>query len=167
MIVVGFASLRRIQQRYQGEHDRPLGGYVGAMSVYGGLVAGLAAIAKARSAELPERVSWSDLALISVATHKASRLIAKDPVTSPLRAPFTRFEGQSGEAELSEEVIGTGAQHALGELLTCPFCLAQWVATILIAGTVISPRLTRLVAEVLTAVAVGDVLQLLYDAAQN
>lgn len=160
-------SFRRIQQRYQGNDDRPLGGYVGAMTVYGGMVAGLAGLVKARSIELPERVTWSDLALISVATHKASRLVAKDPVTSPLRAPFTKFKGQSGEAELSEQVIGTGAQHAVGELITCPFCLAQWVATLLVAGMVIAPRLTRLATAMLTAVAASDVLQLVYDVAQD
>ena len=38
-----------------------------------------------------------------MATHKLSRIIAKDPVTSPLRAPFTTFEGTSGPAELAEE----------------------------------------------------------------
>src|SRR6266568_6180594 len=50
------------------------------------------------------------------------RLITKDPVTSPLRAPFTVFEGQEGQAELKEEVRGHGARKAVGELVTCPFC---------------------------------------------
>lgn len=156
-----------IQQRYQGDEDRPLGGYVGAMTVYSGLVAGTAGLVRWRGSQLPERVSWSDLVLISIATHKASRLIAKDPVTSPLRAPFTRFRGQSGEAELSEEVIGTGAQHAVGELLTCPFCLAQWVATGFVAGLVVAPRVTRLAAAVFAAVAGADALQHGYDALQD
>ena len=49
-------------------------------------------------------------------------------MTSPLRAPFTRFEGASGHAEVAEEVREHGGvKHAVGELLTCPFCLAQWV----------------------------------------
>ncbi len=51
--------------------------------------------------DLPHGYSAADFALVSVATHKLSRLLAKDPVTSPLRMPFTRFEGTSGEAELA------------------------------------------------------------------
>jgi hypothetical protein len=160
-------TLRAIQQRYQGSEDRPLGGYVGAMSVYGGLVASFAAVTRARRVDLPNRVTWSDLALISIATHKASRMIAKDAVTSPLRAPFTEYKGPAGEGEVSEEVIGTGAQHALGELLTCPFCLAQWIATAFVGGLVVAPRATRLAASVFAAVTASDLLQFVYDAAQN
>jgi hypothetical protein len=159
--------LQRIKRRYEGGEQRPLGGYLGLLSTYGGLVVGLATLGKARSAALPERIGWSDLALISVATHKASRIIAKDPVTSPLRAPFTTFKEQSGEAEITEDVIGTGMQHAVGELVTCPFCLAQWVATTFVAGMVIAPRATRLMTSVFTAVAASDMLQFVYDAAQD
>jgi hypothetical protein len=160
-------SPRAIQQRYQGDEERPLGGYVGAISTYGALVVGFGAVVRARSLPVPDRVTWSDLAMVSVATHKASRLLAKDAVTSPLRAPFTKFKGPSGDAEVAEEVIGTGAQHAIGELITCPFCLAQWVATAFVAGLVVAPRVTRLAAAVFTAVAASDLLQLVYDKAKN
>ncbi len=43
-----------------------------------------------------------DTALCAVATHKLSRLLARDPVTSPLRAPFTSYQGTAGPAELDE-----------------------------------------------------------------
>jgi hypothetical protein len=36
--------------------------------------------------ELPEKINFADLLLLGVATHKLSRIIAKDRVTSPLRA---------------------------------------------------------------------------------
>jgi uncharacterized protein DUF1360 len=39
---------------------------------------------------------------------------AKDPVTSPIRAPFTRCGGVSGPSEPAEEMRGTGVGHALG-----------------------------------------------------
>jgi hypothetical protein len=156
-----------IQRRYEGDEDRPLGGYVGLMTVYTAAVAALSAVIRARRIDLPDRTRWSDVALIAVATHKLARLIAKDPVTSPLRAPFTRYTGQSGEAEVSEEAIGTGAQHAIGELITCPFCLAQWVATGLVFSFVLAPRTTRLAATTFAAVTASDLLQLGYDAAQK
>ena len=66
-----------------------------------------------------------------------------------------------------ESVRGHGVRHAAGELITCPFCLAVWVATGLTAGMVFAPRLARLVCTTLTAIAVSDGLQLLYDRAKE
>ena len=75
-----------------------------------------------------------ELALLALATMNLSRLIAKDSMAAFVRAPFIRFEGPAGEGEVNEVVIGTGLSHAFGELITCPFCLAQWVATGFVAG---------------------------------
>ena len=60
-----------------------------------------------------------------------------------------------------------GVKHAVGELLTCPFCLAQWVGTAFVFGYVTAPRATRLAALTMTTVAGADVLQFLYDGIQN
>src|SRR5919112_1443499 len=84
------------------------------------------------------------------------------------RAPFTSFRGASGEAEIAEEVREHGGvKHAVGELLTCPFCLAQWVATGFVFGYATAPRATRLAALTMTLVAGSDVLQFAYDGIQN
>src|SRR5207237_211568 len=90
------------------------------------------------------------------------RLIAKDPVTSPLRAPFTSYEGTSAPGELHEEVRGHGLAHSVGELLTCPMCLGQWVATAFSLGLFIAPRPTRMVMSTFAAVAGSDFLQHVY-----
>jgi hypothetical protein len=105
--------------------------------------------------------------LVSVATHKLARIIAKDAVTSPLRAPVNQFRGPAGASEVNESVRVPGEGHATAELLSCPFCLAVWIATGLTAGLVFAPRLTRTVAAGLTAVAGADFLQLAYDAAKK
>jgi hypothetical protein len=161
------AAARDAKAAYaHGEH-RPLGAFLGIMGAYAGTVGALAGVMRATGRSLPERIGGRDLALISVATHKLSRLIAKDPVTSPLRAPFTRFAGTSGEAELREEVRGTGARKAVGELVTCPFCVGQWVATGFLFGLVLAPRPTRFAASVFTALTVADGLQLAYAAAEQ
>ncbi|HEX3540760.1 MAG TPA: DUF1360 domain-containing protein [Acidimicrobiales bacterium] len=156
-------TVRRQDAEYKAGAERPLGGYLGLLSTYGAFV-GAGAIALRRHG-LPDSLSWSDVALISVATHKLSRLLAKDPVTSPFRAPFTRFQGPAGEGELNEEVRASGAAHAVGELVTCPFCLGQWVATGFIFGLVLAPRATRLAATVFTALTASDFLQLAYAGA--
>jgi Protein of unknown function (DUF1360) len=73
----------------------------------------------------------------------------------------------SGPAELSEEVRGSGPRHAVGELLTCPFCLSQWVGTVYAAGMVFAPRATRFAGAALTAVAAADWLHLAYTRLQQ
>jgi Protein of unknown function (DUF1360) len=159
----------RIQHReYTRGEPRPLAGDLGAMGVYLGLVTAGVATVRARGTDLPARIPAGDLALLTVATFRLSRRIAKDPVTSPLRAPFTTFEGPSGHAEVAEEVREHGGvKHAVGELLTCPFCLAQWVATGLVFGYATAPKATRLAALTMTMVAGSDVLQFVYDGIQN
>ncbi len=156
------AAARREAQAYSAGADRPLGGYVATMGTYAASVVALVGMGALAGRRLPERVAPYDVALLGVATHKLSRLVTKDTVTAPLRAPFTEFAGPQGQGELHEEVRGHGARHAVGELLTCPFCLAQWVATGFAAGLVFAPRATRLVASTFTAVAVSDALQNIY-----
>jgi hypothetical protein len=116
---------------------------------------------------LPEEISARDLALIGVASHKTSRTIAKDKVTAPLRAPFTEHEGDGGPGELEESPRGVGMQHTVGELMVCPFCLDQWVATGYVAGLVVAPRATRFVASIMATVAISDFLQIGYKASEE
>ncbi|HTI26012.1 MAG TPA: DUF1360 domain-containing protein [Kutzneria sp.] len=160
------STIRQVKQQYQGDEERPLGGYLAVLGVYGGLTGGLALLAKALRIT-PPAPSVGDTALLSVATYKLSRLLTKDAVTSPLRAPFARYEEPAGDGEVMESVRGHGVQHAAGEMLTCPFCLSVWVATGLTAGLVFAPRLTRLVCGTLTALTVSDGLHLVYDKAKD
>jgi hypothetical protein len=160
-------SWQRQREEYAHGEDFPLGGYAAAMSVYGGVVAGLAAAIRLSGRQLPDRISPWDTAITAVATHKLSRIIAKDPVTSPLRAPFTVFEGTSGPAELAEEVRGKGRRKTLGELVSCPFCIGMWVATGFTTGYVFAPRATRLATTTLAALAGSDFLQFGYAYAEQ
>ncbi|SOD98596.1 DUF1360 domain-containing protein [Blastococcus haudaquaticus] len=159
----------RTQKReYTNGEERPLAGDLGAMGVYLGLVSAAAAAVRASGRELPERIPPGDAALLTVATFRLARRIAKDPVTAPIRAPFVRFEGPSGHAEVAEEVREHGGvKHAVGELVTCPFCLAQWVGTAFVFGYISAPRATRMAALTMTMIAGSDVLQFVYDAIQN
>jgi Protein of unknown function (DUF1360) len=158
----------RQKRAYAAGEDRPLGGLLGAMGVYSAVVTAGAAALRVSGRELPTRVPLGDAVLLTIGTFRLARRIAKDPITSPLRAPFTTFRGTSGEAEIAEQVREHGGvKHAVGELLTCPFCLAQWVATGFVFGYATAPRATRLAALTMTMVAGSDVLQFAYDAIQN
>jgi hypothetical protein len=162
-------KLTRLRQAYAPHEHRPLGGYLAAMGTYAGVTAALATLVRATNRQVPERPATQDVVLLAIATHKLSRLLSKDAITSPLRAPFTRYDRPIGSGEVMEQVRdqGSGTRHAIGELLSCPFCLAVWVATAFTGGLVLAPRLTRLVATALTAVAASDFLQMGYAVSQQ
>jgi Protein of unknown function (DUF1360) len=143
------------------EH-RPLAGYA---ALSGTLAAAFAA--GLVRAPLPERIPAQDIVLAGVATHKLSRLIAKDKVTSFVRAPFTEFQEPSGKGEIEEKPRGRGLRLATGELLVCPYCVAQWIAAGFAVGYVRAPRLTRLLAGMYTMYAISDGLQFAYLAADE
>jgi hypothetical protein len=159
---------RAQKQEYSQGEDRPLGGLLGAMGTYLALTSAGVAAVRASGKELPTRIPLGDAVLLTVATFRIARTIAKDPIASPLRAPFTTFQGQSGEAEIAEQIrVHGGIKHAIGELVTCPFCLAQWTATTLVFGYATAPKATRLVALTMTMVAAADVGQFAYDSLQQ
>jgi hypothetical protein len=149
------------------EERPPLLPYLGFMSIFGTLLAAALATARRQGRELPEHVSPGQLLLVGTASHKLSRIVAKDKVTSPLRAPFTELEGKGGPAELEERSRGTGVRKAVGELLICPFCLNLWVIAAFSAGLLFAPRVTRFLASLFAALTIADFLQIAYKAAED
>ncbi len=145
---------------------RPLGGYAAILSIYTGLVGGLVLVLRRRRGQV-EPVDLRQLVLLGLATQHLSRLVTKDSVSSVIRSPFTRFVEPAGEGEVNEEAVGTGLRHAVGELMSCPFCIAQWVATGLVAGRIAAPRFTESAVGVLAAAQVSDFLQLGYGAVRK
>src|SRR5918994_7351722 len=105
---------------YAPHEHRPLAAYSGLTATFAAALGGALVALRATGRELPARPSAGDLALVGVASHKVSRLLARDKVTSFLRAPFTRYQESAGHGELEEAPRGTGARRAVGELLGCP-----------------------------------------------
>lgn len=118
--------------------------------------------ASARRGGLPRRVEAADLALLGVATHKATRILSMARVSSPLRAPFAQQVRAAGAGEVTSDPRGRGLRRALGELLTCPYCLAPWTAAAFMLGLLRVPRQTRAIAGLLGVVAVSDFLNQRY-----
>lgn len=101
------------------QEQRPLGAYAGLTAAFNAAFAGFLLRARQANRELPERVNPGDIVLLGIATHKLSRLLAKDWVTSFYRAPFTEYQGPgAASGEVSEKPRGQGLQLALGELFT-------------------------------------------------
>lgn len=153
-----------VQARYG--DDRPLLALAGLTGLYSAVTMTLVVVLERRDL-MPERIGAADLALYSVATHKLSRILAKDPVASPLRAPFTTLDGLDGPAQLHEEVRGEGWRRAVGELVTCPFCLGQWIGTTFVFGGILAPRATRAIAATFAVHAASDLLQHAYTALEQ
>ena len=144
----------------------PVASYAAFSSLWAvGLAGGLAAAHRSgRGVPAP---TAGDVALVGTASHKLSRVIAKDKITTFLRAPFTEYQGPGGPAEVEERARGTGLRRTIGELLICPYCLGLWIATALELGLVFAPRVTRLVAATFTAITISDFLQIAYKAAEK
>lgn len=138
-----------------GPQAPPLGGHLVAMGVFATAVASAGYVGRER---LPESYQATDIALGGVAIHKLARIIAKESVASPLRAPFTHFVRPLGAAEL-EETPREGPLKTVGELLTCPFCLAPWLGAVYVGGLAVAPRFARAGAAVFALVAVSDTMQ--------
>jgi hypothetical protein len=149
------------------DDGRPLQSYALLLAVYSSVVAAVLVSAE-RSGRMPRRLAPTDLALVAVATQRLSRLLTKDRVTSPVRAPFTAPIGeQAAPREVSDAPRGRGMRRVIGELLVCPFCISQWIATAFAAGLLFAPRATRWVAGVFSAVAASDYLQFAYKVAER
>jgi hypothetical protein len=151
----------------QTEPNTPIGGYAILFGLYAAGMAGFAFWARAAGRDLRPRMNSIDIALSAIATHKASRLVAKDRVTAWIRRPFTVEEEPDIAAEISERARGRGLRKAVGELISCPYCIGQWIATAIVGGFVIAPRPTRFAVTVLTLVAISDFLQPAYRMLQE
>lgn len=153
---------------YRGDSNQPVASHAALLGIYLALLTIATVLARVAGRELPQQVSVKDLATMALGTHKISRAITKESVASPLRAPFTVHHGRGGPAEVMDEPRGEGGmRHAVGELLTCPFCLDVWIVSAFGVGLVVAPRLTRLVAGSFSALAGADFLQLAYARAQQ
>jgi hypothetical protein len=153
-----------INDAYSPEEPKPLGGYAILTLGFTALVGTLFAARWRSRRGLPDQIPLQDIALLGVGTFKLSRLITKDKVTSWVRSPFTRYEGSGAPSEVKETPRGDGLRAAVGELLTCPYCAGQRVATVLLAAYLWQPRLTRTAASSLAIVTAADYLQRVWAA---
>jgi hypothetical protein len=144
--------------------DRPLGAYAALTAVFSAGFGG-ALVAAARTGRLPERVGAGDIALLALATHRVSRTLARDRITSFVRAPFTSFVESAEFNEVNERPEGRGIRRSVGELLSCPSCTGQWVAAAFSAGLLLAPRPTRAIAAMFSAYAIAEFLHIGYAAA--
>jgi Protein of unknown function (DUF1360) len=97
-----------------------------------------------------------DFVVLSAASFKAARTLARDEVTSFLRDPFVEGDAHEG----GEEPVESGDyRQAIGELVTCSRCVGTWAAATLATTQIVTPRFGRLLTWSLAAAGANDYLQ--------
>jgi hypothetical protein len=151
---------------YGGE-DQPLGAYLTLIGIFHLVFALFLLATKGSNRSIPQRVGLGDIVLFGVATHKLSYLLSNEAVTSAIRAPFTEHQEKQSPSHVEEQARGTGLRKAIGELLTCIFCLGHWVAAFFAYGLVLAPAITRFVAAMFAILTVSDYLHQAYMAVRK
>ena len=131
----------------------PYHAYAGIMGTFLAGLGAVSGIAAARKQPLPEYKAI-DLALLGLATFKASRTVARDKVTSFVRDPFVEGEAYDGKDE--QPTHESELKQAIGELVTCTRCVGTWIGAALASLTILTPRIGRLLTTILAAGAVND-----------
>ncbi len=130
-------------------HDhRPTGTYLVLTTAFNAGALALGTLLGTR-----RRVRLADLLVMGAATHEVSRILTTERVTRSLRQPFVHTDADGHEAPVER-----GPRRALGELLTCPYCVGPWVALGLSTSYLLAPAMTRTYATVLTMAAISDFL---------
>lgn len=132
----------------RGSEERPLPEYATLTAAYAASFVAFVALASDR---LPARHSFADVVRVGLASYKLGRLIAKDEVTAFVRAPVT-------DDPDAQEPKRDGFRRALGELVTCPYCVGLWAASGVGYALVLFPRQTRFATTILGAQVVADFL---------
>jgi hypothetical protein len=133
----------------------PYGSYAAIMAVFTGGLATAGAVARLLGRD-PRENTALDLAILGLASFKASRTIARDEVTSFLREPFVEGEAHEG----GEDPVESGdMRQAIGELVTCSRCVGTWVAAGLAGTQIVAPRFGRILTWTLAAGGLNDWLQ--------
>lgn len=161
---------KELRSRRQGSRlkdELPTGNYAALVAIFNSVLACALLVRKCARQSLPERIEPQDIVLFALSTQKLSRVITKDKVTAAFRAPFTKIEGKGGAGELEERGRGHGLRRAIGDLITCPFCLGTWIASGFIYGFIFTPRVTRILASIFAVSGIADFLQQAYVKAQE
>jgi hypothetical protein len=142
----------------------PYESYAAIMGAFAALLAGAGLVGRLRRRD-PQCQTALDLVVLSAATFKAARTLARSEVGSFVRDPFVRGWAHSGEDE--EPVPTGGTEQAIGELVTCSRCVGTWAAAALASTQILAPRFGRLLTWSLGAAGINDVLQAGFTALVN
>ena len=85
-------------------------------------------------------------------------------MTASFRAYFSRHKEDLGYCEVNEEARREGIRRALGELLTCNYCMDMWVGLGVLASLRKFPEESRVAMRLFSSVAIANFMHVLYEA---
>ena len=150
-----------IKEGYQAPEEVPVFAYAALMGAYALTFAGLYHLATKDGRKL-EKPKGLDLALLTIASYKLSRVVTMSFIGTPVRAAFAKRGKSLKGGEVQDEARGEGIQRAVGNLVTCPFCFSVWSTTFFMFGYTIAKQATTQAAYVMSVAAAGDFLHLGY-----
>lgn len=113
------------------------------------------ALASGRRPVLP---TPTELVMLGLASHRIGRMLAFERVGEPFRAPFTATVPDDSGADETVVARGRGVRWVLGELISCPTCVATWASLALAIGQRFLPAPTRVLVGILAAAGVAEVV---------
>jgi hypothetical protein len=110
---------------------------------------------------LPRDIRVIDLILLGLAAARMTDVISTDEIMRWLREPFVRMqETEIAGREVQERTgRGQGIRKAIGELLSCPWCVGVWVAAGLTYLYYLAPNIIWLLVLLLAVAEIGSILQ--------
>ena len=140
--------------------NAPGGSYALIMAVFVAAFGAVAASLRRNPSRLSATPPARDIALLGFATFRLSRLLVADRVTSVLRKPVV--EEGVGEEQLEGVVQKPkeegGIIQAVGELITCPWCISVWAAAFNVYLLTLFPRVGRLFLLILSSSGISELL---------
>lgn len=141
-------------------NDQPRGAYAIIMVIFLSLFGAVAATLRRNPATLSQTPPARDMALLGIATFRMSRLIVADRVTSVFRKPVV--EEGVGEEQLEgvtqKPKEEGGMVQAVGELVTCPWCVSVWAGAFNVYLLTMFPRVGRLFLLVMSSSGIAHLL---------
>ena len=113
------------------------------------------ALASGRRPALP---TPTELVMLGLASHRIGRMLAFERVGEPFRAPFTTTVPDDSGTDETVVARGRGVRWVVGELVSCPTCVATWASLILAIGQRFLPAPTRVLVGILAAAGVAEVV---------
>jgi hypothetical protein len=115
----------------------------------------LLASAARRRATLP---SLPELVILGLASHRVGRMLAYERVGEPFREPFTATVPDESGVDDTVVARGRGVRWVVGELVSCPTCVATWAALAMALMRRFAPGTTTVLIGSLATAGVAEVV---------
>jgi hypothetical protein len=111
------------------------------------------------------RLKPLDLVMLSLATLRLGRMLSYDLIMESVRWPFAKtVPDQTGAGFTVVARDGSGVEHSIGQLLSCPICSGTWIAAGLVYALHAIPNPTRIFLEIFSITGLTEIFNALIEA---